>query len=70
MNNETKRAIALLEARVIKLEATLQDITNAILDASYRKLNCAKCGVYDPQATGFICSTHGCPQGLNPEDDE
>jgi hypothetical protein len=69
MDNATKKYLAILEARVLKLENMLDASNIGMQQAAQAAPSCNQCGVYDPHNSNYICSMPDCCQGLNPSDD-
>ena len=70
MDNATKRYLASLEARVLKLENILGAMTYSMDSAAMSSYSCGQCGAHDPANSGHVCGMSDCCQGLNPTDDE
>ena len=69
MDNRAKQNIAALEARIMRLEQIIDDISCAIMAHAQPVLVCNQCGYPDPINNGVICSQVDCCVGLNPNDD-
>jgi hypothetical protein len=69
MDNKTKQYLALLEARVLKLENIIEAFNIGMQQAAQNLPLCNQCGAYDPHKNNYVCSMRDCCQGLNPEDD-
>lgn len=69
MDNRTKQDMAVLEARIMRLERIIGDINCAIMIHDQPILACNQCGYNDPIRSGVICNQVDCCIGLNPDDD-
>ena len=71
MDNQTKQNMAALEARVVRLERIIEDMSCTMMAHAHAQpvLTCNQCGYHDPINNGIICSKVDCCMGLNPDDD-
>jgi len=69
MDNATKKYLAVLEARILKLESTFEAINQGMSMAAQLTPDCNQCGADDPANNGYVCIVSDCCQGLNPDDD-
>ena len=69
MDNATKKYLAILEARVLKLENMLEASSFGMQQAALQATSCNQCGAYDPHSSNYVCGIPNCCQGLNPGDD-
>ena len=70
MDNQTKQYLAVLEARVLKIENILEGINIGMSSAAHSSYNCNQCGAHEPINNNYVCNLTDCCQGLNPDDDK